>query len=32
MPLYDYRCDSCGEMTEVLQHYDAAPLAACPKC
>lgn len=32
MPLYDYRCDSCGEMTEVLQHFDAAPLAECPKC
>ena len=32
MPLYEYRCTSCGERTEVLQHLGSAPLAECPSC
>ena len=32
MPLYEYRCRSCGERTEVLQHLDEAPMAVCPRC
>jgi putative FmdB family regulatory protein len=32
MPLYEYRCTSCGERIEVLQHLGAAPLAECPHC
>jgi putative FmdB family regulatory protein len=32
MPLYEYRCTSCGERIEVLQHLGAAPLAECPSC
>jgi putative FmdB family regulatory protein len=32
MPLYEYRCQSCGERTEVLQHVGDAPLSQCPKC
>lgn len=32
MPLYEYRCTSCGERTEVLQHLGEAPLAVCPRC
>lgn len=32
MPLYEYRCASCGEHTEVLQRLGAAPLAQCPRC
>lgn len=32
MPLYEYRCASCGELTEVLQRLGAAPVAECPRC
>jgi putative FmdB family regulatory protein len=32
MPLYEYRCASCGELTEVLQRLGAAPPAECPRC
>ena len=32
MPLYEYRCLSCGERTEVLQHLGDAPLKQCPHC
>ena len=32
MPLYEYRCTSCGERTEVLQHLGEAPLRECPRC
>jgi putative FmdB family regulatory protein len=31
MPLYDYKCDSCGNKEEVLKkHSDPDP--RCPKC
>lgn len=32
MPLYEYRCTSCGERTEVLQRIGAAPPSQCPRC
>jgi putative FmdB family regulatory protein len=32
MPLYEYRCSSCGELTEALQHIGDAPLSECPHC
>jgi len=32
MPLYEYRCTSCGERTEVLQHLDEPPMTVCPRC
>jgi len=32
MPLYEYECLACGKRTEVLQRFEDAPLAACPKC
>lgn len=32
MPIYEYRCDGCGEMSEALQKVDEPPLEACPKC
>jgi putative FmdB family regulatory protein len=32
MPLYEYECLNCGKRTEILQRFDDAPLAACPKC
>ncbi|MBZ5587086.1 MAG: zinc ribbon domain-containing protein [Acidobacteriia bacterium] len=32
MPLYEYRCTSCGERTEVLQRLGAAPPSQCARC
>lgn len=32
MPLYEYRCQSCGEVSEVLQRMDDAPLSECSHC
>ena len=32
MPLYEYRCTTCGEHTEVLQHLGDAPPSECPRC
>lgn len=32
MPIYGYRCRSCGHEFEVLQKMSDAPLKTCPKC
>lgn len=32
MPLYDYKCRSCGETFEVLQKFGAEPLKTHKKC
>ncbi len=32
MPLYEYRCQSCGRTQEVLQKMGDAPLSVCPHC
>ena len=32
MPIYEYRCSSCGHELEVLQKLSEAPLAVCPSC
>ena len=32
MPLYEYRCDACGERFEVIQKFSDPPPAACTKC
>jgi putative FmdB family regulatory protein len=32
MPLYEYKCEACGEVTEVLQKFSDEPLAKCPHC
>jgi putative FmdB family regulatory protein len=32
MPIYEYRCDSCGTRHEVLQKLSDAPLTDCPSC
>jgi putative FmdB family regulatory protein len=32
MPIYGYRCRSCGHEFEVLQKMSDAPLKICPKC
>lgn len=32
MPIYEYSCEACGRVTEVLQRLDEAPLSVCPDC
>jgi putative FmdB family regulatory protein len=32
MPIYAYRCTSCGHEKDVLQKLSDAPLATCPEC
>jgi putative FmdB family regulatory protein len=32
MPIYEYRCSSCGHELESLQKFSDAPLLTCPAC
>lgn len=32
MPIYEYRCRSCGFEKEYLQKVNDAPVAVCPAC
>jgi putative FmdB family regulatory protein len=32
MPIYAYRCESCGFGKDVLQKLSDAPLTQCPEC
>jgi len=32
MPIYEYRCTSCGHELEALQKLSDAPLSECPAC
>lgn len=32
MPVYTYRCDSCGIQFERQQSFHEAPLKTCPEC
>jgi len=32
MPIYEYKCKKCGEITEELQHISDDPLTVCPHC
>ena len=32
MPLYEYQCLNCGEVTEVLQRMSDDPLTVCKRC
>ena len=32
MPIYAYKCSSCGHSDDVLQKLSAAPLTDCPAC
>jgi putative FmdB family regulatory protein len=32
MPIYEYRCVSCGHQKEYLQRVSDAPLTECPQC
>jgi putative FmdB family regulatory protein len=32
MPLYEYRCESCGHGFEVIRRFSDPPVAVCPSC
>jgi len=32
MPIYEYLCSSCKEITERWQKFSDPPLTSCPKC
>ena len=32
MPIYEYRCDSCGSQKEHLQKMSEPQLTTCPEC
>ena len=32
MPIYEYKCQQCGNMTEKRQSVSDAPLTVCEKC
>ncbi|GAB6049369.1 hypothetical protein JCM16106_02130 [Hydrogenophilus islandicus] len=32
MPIYEYRCTSCGHEQEHLQKVNDEPIATCPAC
>lgn len=32
MPIYEYRCTSCGFQKDVMQKMSDAPLTTCPEC
>jgi putative FmdB family regulatory protein len=32
MPLYEYKCENCGELFEVMQKFADAPLTVHEKC
>lgn len=32
MPLYEYKCEKCGSVTEVLQKISDPPMSTCLQC
>jgi len=32
MPIYEYGCDACGKVLEVIQKFSDEPLKTCPDC
>ena len=32
MPIYEYRCGSCGVQKDIMQKISEAPLTVCPEC
>ena len=32
MPLYEYRCRTCGAQFEVIQRFSDTPVATCKEC
>jgi putative FmdB family regulatory protein len=32
MPIYEYQCDACGQISEALQKFSDPPLSTCKHC
>ncbi|MBI4763574.1 MAG: zinc ribbon domain-containing protein [Deltaproteobacteria bacterium] len=32
MPVYEYECQQCKQVTEAMQKFSDAPLTQCPRC
>ena len=32
MPIYEYECNACGQVTETLQKFSDPPMETCPEC
>jgi putative FmdB family regulatory protein len=32
MPIYEYRCEKCGNQIEIIQKFSDKPLKSCPSC
>jgi putative FmdB family regulatory protein len=32
MPIYEYECQKCRQVTEAMQKFSDAPLNSCPAC
>lgn len=32
MPIYEYKCTSCGHIFEKMQSFNDEPVKTCPKC
>ena len=32
MPIYEYQCEQCGELDEVIQKFSDKPLTKCKHC
>lgn len=32
MPIYEYQCAACGEVTELVQKFSDPPKTECPHC
>ena len=32
MPLYEYRCLTCGHVFDVIQKFTDPPVSSCPEC
>jgi putative FmdB family regulatory protein len=32
VPLYEYKCEKCGERVEIIQRVSDKPYSICPKC
>jgi putative FmdB family regulatory protein len=32
MPIYEYKCNDCGKIHEIIQKFSDAPIIQCPSC
>jgi putative FmdB family regulatory protein len=32
MPIYEYECNGCGKLHEIMQKITDSPLTKCPEC